>query len=120
MLYPVLRSALFAFPPENVHHFSMNCLKFACSIQPSRKLIQNSFQYSQATLEKEVFGLKFRNPVGLGAGFDKNAIYLKELEALGFGFVEIGTVTPMAQKGNDRPRVFRLPKDQALINRMGF
>lgn len=69
---------------------------------------------------KEVFGLNFKNPVGLGAGFDKNAKYLRELEALGFGFVEIGTVTPRPQAGNDRPRLFRLPKDQALVNRMGF
>ncbi|HYK43853.1 MAG TPA: quinone-dependent dihydroorotate dehydrogenase [Parafilimonas sp.] len=120
MLYPVLRSVLFALPPENVHHLSMNCLKLACSIQPSKRLIQKNFQYSADALTKEVFGLKFKNPVGLGAGFDKNAIYLKELEALGFGFVEIGTVTPIPQKGNEKPRLFRLPKDEALINRMGF
>jgi len=120
MFYPVLRSLLFALPPEDVHHLSMNCLKFACSIQPSQKFIQKNFQYSDDALIKEVFGLRFKNPVGLGAGFDKNAIYLKELEALGFGFVEIGTVTPVAQQGNDKPRLFRLPKDQALINRMGF
>jgi dihydroorotate dehydrogenase len=69
---------------------------------------------------RELFGLRFRNPVGLGAGFDKNALYLRELDALGFGFVEIGTVTPLAQPGNDKPRLFRLPEDQALINRMGF
>src|SRR6202008_3920043 len=92
----------------------------ACDIQPAQKIIQKSFQYPDKSLEKEVWGLKFKNPVGLGAGFDKNAIYLKELEALGFGFVEIGTVTPLAQKGNDKPRLFRLPKDKALINRMGF
>ncbi|HVS98221.1 MAG TPA: hypothetical protein VHE54_17115, partial [Puia sp.] len=68
----------------------------------------------------ELFGLRFRNPVGLAAGFDKNACYLRELDALGFGFVEIGTVTPLAQQGNPKPRLFRLPEDQGLINRMGF
>jgi dihydroorotate dehydrogenase len=71
-------------------------------------------------LKREVFGLTFPNPVGLGAGFDKNALYLRELAALGFGFVEIGTVTPVAQAGNEQPRLFRLPQDEALINRMGF
>ena len=69
---------------------------------------------------RQSFNLTFKNPVGLGAGFDKNAKYLRELEALGFGFVEIGTVTPLPQAGNDKPRLFRLPKDKALINRMGF
>lgn len=83
-------------------------------------MIQSSFTYKNAALQKEVFGLHFTNPVGLGAGFDKNAIYLNELEALGFGFVEIGTVTPLPQPGNDKPRLFRLPADKALINRMGF
>lgn len=72
------------------------------------------------SLEREVFGLTFRNPVGLGAGFDKNALFLRELDALGFGFVEVGTVTPLPQDGNEKPRLFRLPQDQALINRMGF
>jgi len=71
-------------------------------------------------LVRQVFGLTFPNPVGLGAGFDKNALYLRELAALGFGFVEIGTVTPLAQAGNEQPRLFRLPQDEALINRMGF
>ena len=83
-------------------------------------MISSSFTYKNTALEKEVLGLNFTNPVGLGAGFDKNAIYLNELEALGFGFVEIGTVTPLPQPGNDKPRLFRLPGDKALINRMGF
>jgi dihydroorotate dehydrogenase len=82
-----------------------------------RKLIQNYCLIEHPT---QAFGQTWINPVGLGAGFDKNACYLRELEALGFGFVEIGTVTPLAQAGNDRPRLFRLPKDKALINRMGF
>lgn len=87
---------------------------------PIRSLLHNGFSFKGEVLQKEVFGLPFANPVGLGAGFDKNALYLRELEALGFGFIEIGTVTPKAQPGNDKPRLFRLPADKALINRMGF
>jgi dihydroorotate dehydrogenase len=98
----------------------MGCLKAACSIGLTDRLIRNTFQFSSNSLKKEIFGLDFPNPVGLGAGFDKNALYLNELEALGFGFVEIGTVTPKAQDGNEQPRLFRLPADKALINRMGF
>ncbi len=85
-----------------------------------RSLVEDSFGFNGDQLVKEVFGLRFQNPVGLGAGFDKNALYLNELGLLGFGFVEIGTVTPKAQVGNDKPRLFRLPADKALINRMGF
>jgi dihydroorotate dehydrogenase len=118
VMYKVIRSILFWFPPEAVHYFSMNCLKLACSIPPLRALLGKLF--TPKTLSVECYGLTFRNGVGLGAGFDKNARYLRELEALGFGFVEIGTVTPLPQKGNDKPRLFRLPKDKALINRMGF
>lgn len=98
----------------------MNLLKAGCSLEPVRSLLQNCFSFKGDGLQKQVFGLPFQNPVGLGAGFDKNALYLRELEALGFGFVEIGTVTPKAQPGNDKPRLFRLPADKALINRMGF
>jgi dihydroorotate dehydrogenase len=120
MLYPALRNLLFAFPPEAVHHFSMNSLRAACNISITQQIIQKNFQYDHPSLEKNFFGLHFKNPVGLGAGFDKNALYLRELEVLGFGFVEIGTVTPKPQPGNDKPRLFRLPKDKGLINRMGF
>lgn len=98
----------------------MNALKNACSFGPVRAQIQKQYCFESTVLQKELFGLKFANPVGLGAGFDKNALYLNELACLGFGFVEIGTVTPLAQEGNDKPRLFRLPKDKALINRMGF
>lgn len=83
-------------------------------------IIRSSFQFDHPSLQKNVFGLTFKNPVGLGAGFDKNALFLDELEALGFGFVEIGTVTPKPQPGNDKPRLFRLKDDKALLNRMGF
>jgi dihydroorotate dehydrogenase len=120
MIYPLLREILFCFPPEDVHYFSMNLLKAGCRIGPVKSLIQNSFTPKNTGLQQSLFGLDFRNPVGLGAGFDKNALYLNELEALGFGFVEIGTVTPKGQPGNEQPRLFRLPVDKALINRMGF
>ncbi|MFL5748653.1 MAG: quinone-dependent dihydroorotate dehydrogenase [Niastella sp.] len=119
-MYNLLRRLLFCFPTESVHHFSMNMMKMGCSVGPIRKSISNLFSPANGSLSKELFGLRFKNPVGLAAGFDKNALYLTELEALGFGFVEIGTVTPKPQAGNDKPRLFRLPKDKALINRMGF
>jgi dihydroorotate dehydrogenase len=119
-MYKILRNFLFLFPPEGVHHFSMRVLKIACSIGFIKKIISSSFTITNAKFEKKVLGLHFLNNVGLGAGFDKNALYLTELETLGFGFVEIGTVTPLPQNGNDKPRLFRLPKHKALINRMGF
>lgn len=119
-MYKIVRAILFLFPPEPVHYFSMNCLKFLCNIGFSG-LIRNSFTpRSKKTLPLKLLNLDFKNPVGLGAGFDKNAKWLRELECLGFGFVEIGTVTPLPQAGNDKPRLFRLPKDKGLINRMGF
>lgn len=96
----------------------MTLLRLACSAGGLRRWLTRLFAGPASPVT--AFGLTFRNAVGLGAGFDKNARYLRELEVLGFGFVEIGTVTPLAQPGNERPRVFRLPKDEALINRMGF
>ena len=117
-MYIILRTILFFFDPEWVHHFSMNWLKRICSIGFLRKLMSGRFTPKDQPVT--FLGLTFKNPVGLGAGFDKNALYLRELEALGFGHVEIGTVTPRPQPGNDKPRVFRLKKDKALINRMGF
>ena len=118
-MYKVLRAVLFCFDPEWVHYFSMNGLKLLCSIPGIKSLVASSFK-PQGGNPYEFLNIKFPNRVGLGAGFDKNAKYLNELEALGFGFVEIGTVTPFPQAGNDKPRLFRLPKDKALINRMGF
>jgi dihydroorotate dehydrogenase len=118
-MYKLLRFVLFFFDPEKVHYFSMNSLKRLCKIGWVRRQIQNSFT-PKGNLGFSIFGLQFPNRVGLAAGFDKNAQYLHELEMLGFGFIEIGTVTPKAQDGNDRPRLFRLPKDKALVNRMGF
>ncbi|TAL44891.1 MAG: quinone-dependent dihydroorotate dehydrogenase [Chitinophagaceae bacterium] len=119
-MYKILRSILFIFPAEWVHYFSMNCLRLLCSIGLLKKLLAACFTIHDSRLTTHVCNLKFKNPVGFGAGFDKNAKYLRELEALGFGFVEIGTVTPLPQAGNEKPRLFRLPKDKGLINRMGF
>jgi dihydroorotate dehydrogenase len=119
-MYRLLRYILFWFPPEWVHYFSMNCLRILCSVAFIKKLVGVLFRAQTKNLQSEFCNLQFKNPVGLGAGFDKNAKYLRELEVLGFGFVEIGTVTPLPQKGNGKPRLFRLPKDKALINRMGF
>ncbi|MBN9311595.1 MAG: dihydroorotate dehydrogenase (quinone) [Chryseobacterium sp. 39-10] len=116
MYKSVIRPLFFKFDPENIHHFTFSFLKnfgFAAKLflpQP----IQDT------RLEREVFGLKFKNPVGLAAGFDKNALLYNELADLGFGFVEIGTVTPKAQAGNPKKRLFRLLDDEAIINRMGF
>ena len=119
-MYKILRFILFLFPPEWVHYFSMNCLRVLCSNGFIRRLLAASFMTHDSQLATTISNLQFKNPIGLGAGFDKNAKYLRELETLGFGFVEIGTVTPLPQAGNDKPRLFRLPKDKALINRMGF
>ncbi len=120
-MYKLFRSILFLFPTEWVHYFSMNCLKFLCSVGLSRKMIASLFTPPVSQSSKIKIGNHLlKNKVGLGAGFDKNARYLRELECLGFGFIEIGTVTPLPQDGNDKPRLFRLPADKALINRMGF
>jgi dihydroorotate dehydrogenase len=118
-MYTIIRNLLFVFPPEGVHYFSMNLLQLACRVPWIRKYLQAAFQ-PKSTQVTEAFGLTFRNRIGLAAGFDKNAQYLQALETLGFGFVEIGTVTPLPQAGNEKPRLFRLPADKALINRMGF
>ncbi|MBC7902733.1 MAG: quinone-dependent dihydroorotate dehydrogenase [Gemmatimonadaceae bacterium] len=118
-MYQLLRRLLFLFPAEAVHYFAMNSLKFLVSIGLKR-WITGIFAVENPSVVTRFSGLDFKNPVGLGAGFDKNALYLNELEALGFGFVEIGTVTPLPQDGNEKPRLFRLPEDKALINRMGF
>jgi len=120
-MYHFFRNILFWFPTEWAHYFSMNCLRAVCAIPPLRSLLAYMYRPKQSTDRSwSLAGIPVRNPVGLGAGFDKNARYLRELEALGFGFIEIGTVTPVAQEGNEKPRLFRLPEDQALVNRMGF
>jgi len=119
-MYSLLRNLLFNFDAEAVHHFSMDTMKSMNNMGALKNLLLKSFQFDDPSLNRQVFGLPFKNPVGLGAGFDKNATYIKELETIGFGFAEIGTVTPLPQQGNDKPRLFRLAKDKAIINRMGF
>ena len=115
-----LRPIFFLFDPEKIHHFVFSWIKFLFRIPGVPAIFRAIFLVKDPKLEVNVLGLTFPNPVGLAAGFDKDAKLFDELGALGFGFVEIGTVTPLAQTGNDKPRMFRLKKDAGLINRMGF
>ncbi|WP_337043290.1 quinone-dependent dihydroorotate dehydrogenase [Emticicia sp. 17c] len=105
---------------EKIHYVVMDVLKFVCKIPFAPAILRLIYEKKDSRLERKVFGLRFKNPVGLAAGFDKNGVWTDELSNLGFGFIEIGTVTPRAQLGNDKPRLFRLKQDEALINRMGF
>jgi len=116
----IIRPILFLFSPEASHHIVVTLLKITSLIPFINWIIKKSFCINSPGLETTVAGVKFPNSVGVAAGFDKNALVYKEMGYLGFGFVEIGTVTPIAQPGNAKPRLFRLPKDKALINRMGF
>jgi len=120
MYKTLIRPILFLFPPEFIHHITFKTLKILFKIPGIFSLVKAQFSVTDKNLERNLFGLTFKNPVGLAAGFDKNAVLFDELAAFGFGFVEIGTVTPKPQPGNPKPRLFRLKKDQALINRMGF
>ncbi|MEJ2162823.1 MAG: quinone-dependent dihydroorotate dehydrogenase [Robiginitalea sp.] len=115
----LIRPILFQFDPEKVHHWSFTAIRllFGLGLGP---IIRKVFTMRDARLEREVFGLLFPNPVGLAAGFDKDARLYKELAGFGFGFIEIGTLTPKPQQGNPKKRLFRLREDQAIINRMGF
>lgn len=115
----LIRPVLFLFDPEAVHHFSFRAIKFF-SVLGLGGLFRKIFVVNDRRLEREVFGVKFKNPVGLAAGFDKDAKLYNEFSDFGFGFVEIGTVTPKPQSGNPKKRLFRLRDDQAIINRMGF
>ena len=115
----LIRPILFLFDPEKVHHFTFSVLKITFKIPFVKHLIRSVYTIPKAK-PKEVFGLSFKNTVGLAAGFDKNALLIEELAIFGFGFIEIGTVTPKPQKGNPKKRLFRLKKDKAIINRMGF
>lgn len=116
----LLKPIFFRFSAESCHHFIINLLKIMSYTPFAKPIVRSLFRYKHPSLEREVFGLKFPNPVGLAAGFDKNAEVYDSLGCLGFGFVEIGTVTPKAQSGNPKPRLFRLVKDEAFVNRMGF
>ncbi|OCX52900.1 dihydroorotate dehydrogenase (quinone) [Mucilaginibacter sp. PPCGB 2223] len=119
-MYRLIKPILFKFDPEKVHHFVVRNLKRVNRFPGGSALSRAIWTYDDERLKKQVFGLTFKNPVGLAAGFDKNAEMMAEMANLGFGFVEVGTVTPLPQPGNDKPRMFRLPADGALINRMGF
>jgi dihydroorotate dehydrogenase len=116
----LIRPFLFLFSPESIHHFTFAFVRTLLLQQGVKNLVRRRFVIDSPKLERRLLGLTFKNPVGLAAGFDKDARLIDELACFGFGFIEIGTLTPVAQKGNDKPRLFRLSNDQALINRMGF
>ncbi|SNS02015.1 dihydroorotate oxidase A [Belliella buryatensis] len=120
MYKSIIKPLLFKKNPESAHHFIFAWIKRTFNLPLVKGLIANQFSLDDPRLEREVFGLKFKNPVGLAAGFDKDAKLIDEMALLGFGFIEIGTLTPKPQEGNPLPRLFRLPEDEALINRMGF
>ncbi|TKC03916.1 quinone-dependent dihydroorotate dehydrogenase [Pedobacter frigoris] len=120
-MYRLIKPIFFKFDPEKVHYFVVKRLKWFHDHFPlGQTILRGSFDINIKGLEREVFGIKFKNPVGLAAGFDKNGEYIEALSDLGFGFIEVGTVTPLPQPGNDKPRMFRLEEDSAIINRMGF
>jgi dihydroorotate dehydrogenase len=119
-MYNIVKKILFKYDPEKVHYKVMTWLTKAYNLGLGKKYLESNFCIKHPSLHREVFGLKFKNPVGLAAGFDKDAKFVDELACLGFGFIEIGTVTPRPQEGNDKPRLFRFPNDNAIINRMGF
>lgn len=120
MYKKIIRPILFMLTPEAIHGLIMQLLRIAHYIPGVKPLIRAFFRVRHPALEREVFGIRFPNPVGLAAGFDKDAEVYGELACLGFGFIEVGTITPKAQPGNPKPRLFRLSKDNALVNRMGF
>ena len=120
MYKQLIKPILFLQQPESAHHFTFGLIKLAFNFPILKSILQSLFRLEDSRLEREVFGLKFSNPVGLAAGFDKDAKLIDEMAMLGFGFIEIGTLTPKPQEGNPQPRLFRLPEDEALINRMGF
>jgi dihydroorotate dehydrogenase len=116
----LIRPLFFLIDPEQVHHLVFTVLRLKGKIPGFKWLVSFMFRYRHPSLRRQILGLRFENPVGLAAGFDKDAKLIDELSCFGFGFIEIGTLTPKPQAGNDKPRLFRLPTDQALINRMGF
>ena len=116
----LVRPLLFSFDPEWVHYFTLNALRLINKIPLTGWLLRKIYSYENSSLEKELFGIKFKNPVGLAAGFDKNGKFIKELSNLGFGFIEIGTITPKPQPGNPKKRLFRVQNDLAIINRLGI
>ncbi len=120
MYQNLLKPILFRLSPERAHHLTVSLLKMTLSIPVAGSIFKKIYSVKDRRLERKVFGLTFPNPVGLAAGFDKDGKSYRAMAALGFGFIEIGTVTPVGQEGNPQPRLFRLPEDEGLINRMGF
>ena len=120
MYKQIIRPILFWFDPEKVHHFTFSLIRTVSKIPGVSSLFRSIYEVNDKRLETEVFGLKFKNPIGLAAGFDKEASLYKELTNFGFGYIEIGTLTPKGQEGNPKKRIFRLIEDSAIINRMGF
>lgn len=120
MYKTLIRPILFAFDPEKVHYFTFSIIRFVSKIPGFKSLFRKLYLVENQKLERQLFGLKFKNPVGLAAGFDKDAKLFNELSNFGFGFIEIGTLTPKPQVGNPKKRLFRLKEDSAIINRMGF
>ncbi len=116
----LIRPILFWFDPEEVHYFSFSFIQFISKIPFVSSILKSIYEVKDQRLQREVFGLKFKNPIGLAAGFDKDAKCYQELSNFGFGFIEIGTLTPKPQDGNPKKRLFRLKSDSAIINRMGF
>lgn len=119
-MYKVFRSLLFLFDAEKVHYFTTGLLRKILLIPGAKSCFSKMYTVNDSSLKRTVFGLDFENPVGLAAGFDKNGSMFNDMAYCGFGFIEIGTVTPKAQDGNEKPRLFRLKKDEAILNRMGF
>ncbi|MEO8933911.1 MAG: quinone-dependent dihydroorotate dehydrogenase [Xanthomarina sp.] len=116
----LIRPVFFLFDPEKIHHFTFSFIRIMCKIPGISSIFKSLYVIENSQLERQLFGLTFKNPVGLAAGFDKNAMLYNELAYFGFGFIEIGTVTPEGQEGNPKKRLFRLKDDQGIINRMGF
>ena len=116
----LIRPLFFLFDPEKIHHFTFSLIRFSCKMPLMSSIFRNMYLVENKRLERELFGLTFKNPVGLAAGFDKDAKLFNELSNFGFGFIEIGTLTPKPQDGNPKKRLFRLKTDSAIINRMGF
>ena len=115
-----IRRFLFLFDPEKIHYFTFSLIRFLCKVPFFSAIFRAMYLIEDKRLERNLFGITFKNPVGLAAGFDKNAVLYNELANFGFGFIEIGTVTPIGQEGNPKKRLFRLKDDQGIINRMGF
>lgn len=120
MYKSLVKPLMFRLDPEKAHYKTVSLFRLALALPLGKSIIKSLYDYQSPKLERKLFGLTFKNPVGLAAGFDKDGKFYREMSHLGFGFIEIGTVTPLPQGGNPQPRLFRLPKDEGLINRMGF